>query len=166
MKECSKCGKVKPCTEFHKNSCNKDGLNYQCKQCRKEGCASYFASLPEELKAARNEAKKKWAEKNKDHINAYAMQYAKDNRAIRCALQQKRSASQKRRTPPWLTEEDFLRIRCYYQVAAMRNKETDTVWHVDHIIPMQGKNVSGLHVPWNLQIIPASENLRKHNKHE
>ena len=166
MKQCSKCTEVKPLIEFHKNSCNKDGFNYQCKQCRKEGCASYFSSLSKENRAVRNVAKKKWVEDNKEHVTAYSTQYAKNNKALRCALQQKRAASQKHRTPLWLTEEDFLRIRCYYQVAAMRNKETDIIWHVDHIVPMQGKNVSGLHVPWNLTVITASENLRKYNKHE
>jgi 5-methylcytosine-specific restriction endonuclease McrA len=44
------------------------------------------------------------------------------------------------------------------------NKSTGVQWHVDHIIPLQGKNVSGLHVPENLQVIQGSLNIKKGNR--
>lgn len=166
MKECSKCKEEKSFDSFHKNSSNKDGYNYQCKTCRKEGCAKYFSSLPLEEKQKRVELKRKWVQDNPEHVKEYAKAYAQRNLALRAATQKKREAAKQKRIPSWLTDSDLLRIRCYYQVASMRSKETGFKWHVDHIVPLQGNNVSGLHVPWNLQVIPALENLRKHNKHE
>lgn len=58
-----------------------------------------------------------------------------------------------RRTPAWA---DLQAIAEIYRACPAG-------MHVDHIVPLRGSAVSGLHVPENLQIIPARENLRKSN---
>ena len=78
----------------------------------------------------------------------------------------KRKAHIKIRTPKWLTAIDFERIQNEYKLAAILTKVTGTPWEVDHIYPLLGKNVSGLHVPSNLRAIKKSDNLAKSNKFE
>ena len=65
--------------------------------------------------------------------------------------------------PQWLSEPDKGRIEDFYWFAQDLYKVTGEVYHVDHIVPLQGKTVCGLHVPWNLQILPADLNLSKGN---
>lgn len=72
----------------------------------------------------------------------------------------------KNRTPKWLTKDDLNDISDIYKFAEAISKYTGVKHHVDHIIPLHGKNISGLHVPDNLQVIPASDNIRKGNKYE
>jgi 5-methylcytosine-specific restriction endonuclease McrA len=68
------------------------------------------------------------------------------------------------RTPLWLNDGHLFEMECIYKYCAeLRTIGLD--YHVDHIVPMQGKKVSGLHAPWNLQVISAQENLSKGNKH-
>ena len=81
------------------------------------------------------------------------------------ARTRKRQAAKLQRVPKWLTERDFKVIQAFYSIAAMLERENGIPYHVDHIIPLQGKKVSGLHVPSNIQVIPALENVKKSNKH-
>lgn len=68
-----------------------------------------------------------------------------------------------RRTPLWLTGMDFEMIDAIYECAQLMSSSTGVPHHVDHEIPLKGRLVSGLHVPANLRVIPATENLKKNN---
>jgi hypothetical protein len=89
--------------------------------------------------------------------------YRQENKGIVSANRRKHQAAKIQRTPAWLSDFDKLKIKCLYQVAAMRTKESGQMWHVDHTIPLQGKLVSGLHVPSNLRVVTALENMQKNN---
>lgn len=77
----------------------------------------------------------------------------------------KRHAAKMQRTPAWLTADDLWLLEQAYDIAALRSKMLGIAFHVDHIIPLQGKYVSGLHVPTNVQVIPWYENVAKANKY-
>jgi 5-methylcytosine-specific restriction endonuclease McrA len=70
----------------------------------------------------------------------------------------------RRATPDWLSREQKLQIKGFYREADRLKTETGIDHQVDHIIPLRGKVVSGLHVPWNLRVITAEENQRKNSK--
>ena len=63
--------------------------------------------------------------------------------------------------PPWVRREELVAI---YVIAQRKSLETGIPHDVDHVWPLQGKGFVGLHVPWNLQVIPRTENIRKYNK--
>jgi hypothetical protein len=67
-------------------------------------------------------------------------------------------------TPTWLTAEQKLEIRFHYRMAIALSRATKVPHAVDHIIPLQGDDVCGLHVPWNMQVLTQDENLKKSNK--
>lgn len=68
-------------------------------------------------------------------------------------------------TPKNLSKEDWDKIDSFYKEAKRLENETGIKYHVDHIVPLQGRNgIKGAHAPWNLQILTAKENLKKSNK--
>jgi hypothetical protein len=63
-------------------------------------------------------------------------------------------------TPPWADKDA---IRAIYIEAGRRRVMGEDV-HVDHVYPLQGETVCGLHIAENLRIIPAAQNRSKWNK--
>ncbi len=77
----------------------------------------------------------------------------------------KRSLREKRAVPKWLTSLHREEIKSIYQESFDKTNDPSDpeVYNVDHIVPLKGENVSGLHVPWNLRVITRTENIKKRN---
>ena len=136
----------------------------------------YFAKYRAKNRETLREYKKAWRlanqekqkqknaeyyEAKKEKIKQYQLDYKKQNPAKVNALSKKRKTGKKQRTPCWLTAIDFERMETQYKLANILTKLTGQLHHVDHIVPLHGKTVSGLHTPTNLQVILAVENLKK-----
>jgi len=106
------------------------------------------------------ERSRKYRQENQDVAKAWS----KANPELVSAYAASRRARKKQAQPPWLTEEHINQIKVKYKNSKRMKKLTGILHHVDHIVPLSGENVCGLHVPWNLQVIPAKHNLEKNNR--
>jgi len=106
----------------------------------------------------------KYKEENKEKLAQYRKEYKTLNRDKVNANNAKRRASRLLRTPKWLDDKQIEQIVYIYNYAMNKTCSTGIKHHVDHIVPLQGKTVSGLHVPWNLQVLPEPQNISKSNK--
>ena len=97
---------------------------------------------------------------------SYYRDFRKKHPAKVNAKEVRRKAAKLRRTPAWLTDDDHWMIEQAYEIAALRTEMFGFPWHVDHVAPLMGKQVSGLHVPHNLRVIPGAENMSKGNRFE
>lgn len=115
---------------------------------------------PERIKAWRKANSKRVKELN----NTSFKKWAKNNPGKHAANTAKYIAVKLQRTPKWLNKEQLKEIEQFYVDAQYIQQLTLMPMNVDHIVPLKGKNVWGLHVPWNLQILTKKENQSKGNK--
>jgi len=160
MKTCTSCKQSFSYSNFSKRAASKDGLAFQCKTCCLNKLHAWRLKNPEYAKIK----SKQFREQNPDYTIKQNKKWDLNNPHKRRALNVKRRVVRISQTPQWLTQEQNQEILDFYIVAKMFRLYTGQDYHVDHIIPLRGKTVSGLHVPWNLQILPAKENLAKSNK--
>lgn len=160
-KVCSHCLIEKKISEFRKNSRCSQGVTNQCKSCSNLSQKSYRAANPGLSKGNRSEVCQRYYESNKELILRKSEDYRRSNLHKYAAYEKKRQTSKLKAMPKWLAESQLKEIENFYMIASWHNEPM----HVDHIVPLQGKNVCGLHVPWNLQILAAKANISKGNRH-
>ena len=170
-KVCKQCKIKMKLPEFHKDkSIKKDGHRNICKNCCKVYTQEYYTNNKEVvLTSCRKRYKKDkeliynrqkiYKSKNRERINKLNSKWKKANPGIVNANTNNRRLKQ--RTPGWV---DKKAIRKIYIECDRITKETGIPHQVDHIIPLRGKTICGLHISENLRIIPAKENLAKHAK--
>lgn len=188
MKTCPKCGSAS--NGFFKNKTNKDGLGSQCKKCHTEGTLKrarenreivnarrreWHATNREKISEARKQWRKehpqtddqkrraaeracKWAQENQERRQEIARNWVRNNPGKAVAAKNQRRAAKYKARPSWV---DLGAIKKVYLEAANKTRETGMPHEVDHIYPLRAKNFNGLHVPWNLQILPYREHRIK-----
>jgi len=159
---CCRCKLLKPL--FYKDKRATDGLYSHCSDCekisqvkRKDRIKITRAANFQKNKVTRLAQNKQYAQEHKEEMREYRKRWRKDNKAHCAALRAKYRAAKAKATPLWLSESHLKEILNIYLNCPKGHE-------VDHWIPLQGDNVSGLHVPWNLRAIPRADNRSKGNK--
>lgn len=134
MKVCGKCKLRKDLSDFNKESRRPDGLQNKCRECQRALRKSYY-------------------ERHGDREREEMKEYKAARPWLRCAHEAKRRAVKKKSNSLGFDTE----LKKIY-------KDCPIGYQVDHIVPLQGRNVTGLHVPWNLQYLTPSENASKGNR--
>ena len=156
MKTCTKCKEEKSFSSFNKRKAAKDGHRSACRECEKAG--------------ENKERMKRYTERyNRARGCRPWEQYLEDRRKNpipKCVRTAKRRAQKKNADVSWA---DNKYIQDLYRNAKEANKIFEAVgldprFQVDHIVPLQHKDACGLHVEFNLQIVPRSWNIEKGNK--
>jgi hypothetical protein len=146
--------RLNPDTEkpFVKGDWRDDGLRFWGYGQKKYKKTGYFVEYwrTNEKYELENQKIRDWQSNNRDKANANAA----NTRAKR-----------RDRKPRWIKDVFVTEIKVWYKRAKILKQFTGQLWEVDHIVPLNGKKVSGLHVPWNLQLLTKKQNREKRNTH-
>lgn len=183
LKTCFNCQVEKPTIAFAKDKARKDGLSHRCRECRRavhlrdtgsaERSRRYIEANHEHIKkrnlayyhANKGRRSKKMAEwylRNKTRVAENVVAFRKANPGWMAKRQAARRATVKQAVPAWA---DLNKIAEIYATCGWLTLTSGEPWHVDHIVPLQGKTVCGLHCEANLTLLPASENIAKSNRY-
>lgn len=181
MKECSRCHLELSADHYYVSN------KWTCISCvrarskarytnNKEECLAQAKRWVERNREKVRGIKQAYRERNRDAENAYHFvrrhfkpelvkgiqdKYRRENLGIYAAAAAKRRASLLQATPSWA---DFEAIQLFYSLASCFTEATGIPHEVDHFYPLQGEEVSGLHVPANLRVITRTDNRSKSNK--
>lgn len=163
---CTHCGLLKDRSAFDRQSARASGHRPECKVCAAQIKKKWRERNPvEHLRRAvewgrknpeaRRAIYRRHHERHREERNRQSREWQKAHLALGAEFAASRRAAEKRATPGWA---DKKRMRDIYAACPPG-------YHVDHIVPINGTNVCGLHVPENLQYLPAAENIGKKNRY-
>lgn len=168
---CACCGDAKSAHQFGRDKNRPDGLNPYCKACARAKSADYFAANPDKVRETKNaycrrnaERIRRWRRENAERLRAYWKAYGREYRKLFKAetaeKTRRQQAARRRAVPNWFDADKAAAV--YAEAMRLRAEGKDV--EVDHIFPISGLTVCGLHWHGNLQIIPSAANRSKGNK--
>lgn len=157
MKTCGRCSELKAVFNFSKDKSKKDGFQNYCKQCASIAHSKYRNENAQLLATK----KKDWRQSNIDHVTSQKNTYYKNNPDKYAAANARRRSLKVQSTPLWA---DNYVISGMYELATIFKRSGITL-HVDHIVPLNSDVVCGLHCESNMQLLTASDNISKGNRH-
>ena len=154
-KTCTICKETKVLSLFNKRGGKEPGFRSFCKQCQASKDAARYN--PEKRKKA-------YLEKH-DQEKAARRSYYKKNIQSYFVRKANRRAQTLQATPSWYGGFDEFVLSEAYKLCKLREKMTGVKWEIDHIVPLQGENVCGLHCSSNWSVITQFENRSKGNRY-
>lgn len=148
----------KPCPRGH--VAQRRVSDKKCTACNAEKCRARRAKRVDEYRE-RDRTRYRKPERRAYQF-AQADRWWRENRGKKNAMTARARSWIRQATPAWLTAGQRAAIRAKYAEAAAHGPG---IMEVDHIVPLRGKLVCGLHVPWNLRVVPKAVNRKKANKH-